>query len=122
MIMILLPSIPPVYRGFLSIPNVAFENSMACHVFRAVHFGIIRPTTSFPNFPTFVEPRMPCGVRYEDDSRRAVRSQLYNNSRPIPLTITVTTECLRKDMNKKLPDIPDQDWWYWGLRKAVCWW
>ncbi|OAX32247.1 hypothetical protein K503DRAFT_852173 [Rhizopogon vinicolor AM-OR11-026] len=35
MIMILLPSAPPVYRAFLSLPNIALGNSMACRVFRA---------------------------------------------------------------------------------------
>ncbi|OJA14409.1 hypothetical protein AZE42_10989 [Rhizopogon vesiculosus] len=103
MIMILLPSVPPVYQAFLSIPNVAFENAMACRVFRAIHLGTIRPTTSSHNFQA--EPRMP--QYYEDASRRAARSQLYDNSRPTPLTVTVTTECLREDTSKKSSYISD---------------
>lgn len=41
MIMILTPSVPPVYHAMFTIPNVAIENAMACKVFRDIKFGLI---------------------------------------------------------------------------------
>ncbi|TDL21970.1 hypothetical protein BD410DRAFT_789054 [Rickenella mellea] len=42
MAMILSPSVPPVLRAILTVPNLALENAMACRVFRDVRFGLIR--------------------------------------------------------------------------------
>jgi len=109
MIMILLPSAPPVYRAFLSLPNIALENSMACRVFRAVHLGTIRPTTTTNSLLTSIEPRMPSGARYEEGSRRAFRPHLYNNSRSTPLSVTVTSESLREGTSKKHSSVSDQE-------------
>jgi len=33
-------SIPVVYRSFIGIPNIVLMNSMACHVYRNVRFGV----------------------------------------------------------------------------------
>ncbi|EJC99632.1 uncharacterized protein FOMMEDRAFT_112698 [Fomitiporia mediterranea MF3/22] len=44
MVMILAPSVAPVYRAMFTIPNVMIENSMACKVFRDIKFGLIEPT------------------------------------------------------------------------------
>lgn len=41
MVMILAPSVPPVYRAMFTIPSVAIENCMACKVYRDVKFGVI---------------------------------------------------------------------------------
>lgn len=43
MVMILTPSVPPVYRAMFTIPSVAIENAMACKVFRDIRFGRIEP-------------------------------------------------------------------------------
>ncbi|KAG1725080.1 uncharacterized protein EDB91DRAFT_1062437 [Suillus paluster] len=97
MVMILAPSAPPVYHAFLSLPNIALENSMACRVFRSIHLGRIGvPTSTSAGFSTSAEPRLPSGIRFEDRSLRAIRPQLYNDSRS-PLSITVTTEHLKSE-------------------------
>lgn len=43
-VMVLSPSISPVFRAMFSIPNVAVTNAMACLVFRKIKFGLISPT------------------------------------------------------------------------------
>ena len=50
-VVILTPSIPPVYRAMFSIPNVALQNAMACRVFRQIKLGLLneRPTTITPS-------------------------------------------------------------------------
>ncbi|EJD00308.1 uncharacterized protein FOMMEDRAFT_91359 [Fomitiporia mediterranea MF3/22] len=44
MVMILAPSVAPVYRAMFTIPNVTIENCMACKVLRDIKFGVIEPT------------------------------------------------------------------------------
>lgn len=41
LVMILTPSVPPVYHAMFTVPNVALMNAMACLVFRNIRFGII---------------------------------------------------------------------------------
>ncbi|KAF8636084.1 hypothetical protein AX17_003790 [Amanita inopinata Kibby_2008] len=47
LVMILVPSLPPVYHAMLTVPNVALMNSMACRVYRNIKFGTMLavPTT-----------------------------------------------------------------------------
>ena len=40
--LLLSPSVPSVYQGILSVPNIALENAMACRVYRAVKLGVIK--------------------------------------------------------------------------------
>src|ERR1700709_40564 len=108
-IMVLDPFAPSAYRAFLSVPNIALESSMACRVYRAVYLGTIRPTiTSRSHFVTSTElgTRMPPGVQSEDGSRVAIRSQLYDDVRITPLSITITTDSSRDDTNKKHSYMP----------------
>ncbi|EJC99638.1 uncharacterized protein FOMMEDRAFT_93095 [Fomitiporia mediterranea MF3/22] len=46
MVMILTPSVKPIYRAMFTIPNVTIENCMACKVFRDIKFGVIEPSGS----------------------------------------------------------------------------
>lgn len=41
-VMILSPSLPPMYRAMFAIPNLAVLNSMACRVYRRIRFGLIQ--------------------------------------------------------------------------------
>ncbi|KAI0077951.1 hypothetical protein K474DRAFT_1570555, partial [Panus rudis PR-1116 ss-1] len=41
MVVILTPSVPPVFRAMFSIPNVALQNAMACRVYRLIKLGLI---------------------------------------------------------------------------------
>lgn len=96
MVMILDPSAPPVYHAFLSLPNIALENSMACRVFRAIHLGTIRfPSSTSRSLSTSgsLAVRVPSGmIRYEDRFPHPIRPQMYNDLHSTPLDITVTTE------------------------------
>ncbi|KAG2134037.1 uncharacterized protein EDB93DRAFT_1107416 [Suillus bovinus] len=88
MIMILVPTAPPVYHAFLSLPNIALENSMACRVFRSIHLGTIssQPGTSYSS------GRAPSGIRFVDRPPHAIRPQLYSDIHSTPLDISVTTQ------------------------------
>ncbi|KAG2030857.1 hypothetical protein BDR03DRAFT_973922 [Suillus americanus] len=93
MVMILVPTAPPVYHAFLSLPNIALENSMACRVFRAIHLGTIRfPSATSHGSSSSASVRVPPGMRYENRSRHIIRPQLYGDLRLTPLNISVTTE------------------------------
>ncbi|KAF9553164.1 hypothetical protein CPC08DRAFT_697996 [Agrocybe pediades] len=39
-------SISPVYRSFIATPNVVLMNSMACHVYRKIRFGIYQESAT----------------------------------------------------------------------------
>ena len=54
MVLILVPSVPPVLRAMFSIPNVALQNAMACRVFRQIKLGLLReqPATMAPAHST----------------------------------------------------------------------
>lgn len=45
MVIILTPSVPPVYRAIIAIPNAAVFNVMACKVYRMVKLGAIKDQT-----------------------------------------------------------------------------
>ncbi|KAG1738307.1 hypothetical protein EDD22DRAFT_959525 [Suillus occidentalis] len=90
MVMILNPSAPPVYHAFLSLPNIALENSMACRVFRSIHLGTILQSSTSRSLLTSssLAVRAPSGmIRYEDRLPHHVR-HLHST----PLDITVTTD------------------------------
>ncbi|KAG2077122.1 hypothetical protein BDR04DRAFT_1067709 [Suillus decipiens] len=92
MVMILVPSAPPVYHAFLSLPNIALENSMACRVFRAIHLGTIHFPETSRSLSSSFSFRVPSRMRFEDRSLHTMRPQLYDDLRSTPLNITVTTE------------------------------
>ncbi|KAG2339482.1 hypothetical protein BDR05DRAFT_616870 [Suillus weaverae] len=93
MVMILVPTAPPVYHAFLLLPNIALENSMACRVFRAIHLGTIGfPPTTSRGLLSSASVRIPSRIQYEDRSRHPIRPQLYGDLHSTPLNITVTTE------------------------------
>jgi hypothetical protein len=93
MVMILVPTAPPVYHAFLSLPNIALENSMACRVFRAIHLGTIRfPATTSHSLSSSASARVPSGMLLEDRSRHPIRPQACGNLHSTPLNITVSTE------------------------------
>lgn len=41
MSLLITPSLSQVYQGMLTVPNVALQNAMACHVFRLLKLGLI---------------------------------------------------------------------------------
>ncbi|CAL1702479.1 unnamed protein product [Somion occarium] len=54
MVVILIPSVPSVFRALLAIPNIALQNSMACHVYRLLKLGHIndRPSALISSHPS----------------------------------------------------------------------
>ncbi|KAK7691713.1 hypothetical protein QCA50_005113 [Cerrena zonata] len=46
-VVLLITTVPPVYRGILAVPTVALHNMMACRVFRLLKFGVIHNLPSF---------------------------------------------------------------------------
>ncbi|KAJ8581931.1 hypothetical protein M405DRAFT_593583 [Rhizopogon salebrosus TDB-379] len=76
---------------------------MACHVYRAVYLGTIRPTasTTSRSFLTPMEPRVLSRARYEYGIRRAIRPQSYDDSGSTPIHITIATESFREDTGGK---------------------
>ncbi|EJC99639.1 uncharacterized protein FOMMEDRAFT_160065 [Fomitiporia mediterranea MF3/22] len=46
MVMILTPSVNPMYRAMFNVPNIVIENCMACKVFRDIKFGIIETSAT----------------------------------------------------------------------------
>ncbi|KAK0504538.1 hypothetical protein EDD18DRAFT_1125299, partial [Armillaria luteobubalina] len=43
LIFIVVPGLPPAYRGMLTIPILAINNAVACIVFRRIKFGLMTP-------------------------------------------------------------------------------
>ncbi|KAF8898043.1 hypothetical protein CPB84DRAFT_1781227 [Gymnopilus junonius] len=53
-------SFPVIYRSFIGVPNLVVMNTMACHVYRQIKFGVYRNSKSDPLFLLgCLEPR-PC--------------------------------------------------------------
>ncbi|CAL1710750.1 unnamed protein product [Somion occarium] len=53
MILLLTPSLPLVYQGMMTVPNVALQNAMACRVFRLLKLGIIQDNPTMPTHSSF---------------------------------------------------------------------
>ncbi|KIK33297.1 hypothetical protein CY34DRAFT_813722, partial [Suillus luteus UH-Slu-Lm8-n1] len=95
MVMILNPSVPLVYHAFLSLPNIALENSVPCRVLRSIHSGTILPGLTSRSLSTSgsLAVRVPSGmIRYDDCFSHHVTPQQYSDLHSTPLDITVTAD------------------------------
>lgn len=63
MALLITPSLSQVTQGMLTVPNVALQNAMGCHVFRLLKCGLISDSAT-----TIAEP--------QSSSRRGSRSPL----------------------------------------------
>ncbi|KIY47768.1 hypothetical protein FISHEDRAFT_44690 [Fistulina hepatica ATCC 64428] len=53
LVMVVSPSLPPMYRAMMTIPNIAILSSMACRVYRNIKFGALDESTiTISNFST----------------------------------------------------------------------
>ncbi|PFH50121.1 hypothetical protein AMATHDRAFT_145912 [Amanita thiersii Skay4041] len=89
LVMILVPSVPPVYHAMFTIPNVALMNSMACRVYRNIRFGTMLADPSVI-FRTTMNNSATLPVAFPP-SRRSDRSNTngYYGSNGIGITKTV---------------------------------
>ncbi|KAL5481016.1 hypothetical protein ACEPAI_9957 [Sanghuangporus weigelae] len=87
MVMILAPSVPPVYRAMFTIPSLAIENAMACKVYRDVKFGLIRESGGSNSEPSSQHSR----GHYQHGFWRPAQGGAKPNSPHDPAGIVVST-------------------------------
>ncbi|TCD65198.1 hypothetical protein EIP91_002984 [Steccherinum ochraceum] len=72
---ILIPSVPPVYRAMFSPPNVTIQNAMACRVYRQLKIGLIKDLSMTCESDNNAEGTIqfavhPSNIRYSTRRRR----------------------------------------------------
>ena len=84
--MLLIPNVSTLYHSIFSIPNIALENAMACHVYRAVKLGFIRnpESTQYGNTVGF-----PSALK-EPDHELAFKQPTLDESRSMHIIVNIT--------------------------------
>ncbi|KAH7910122.1 hypothetical protein BJ138DRAFT_1009500 [Hygrophoropsis aurantiaca] len=110
LLMILLPTTPPVFQAMFTIPSVALESSMACRVFRSVKLGVIMdsPTTMVTEDSSVTFRPRP---RQQSNSVITYPLQTFNERRPVPVNVSITrtTDTINDGISSKNITFYSQD-------------
>jgi hypothetical protein len=92
-ILFLTPSVPPVVRQLITVPNFALENSMACRVFRMLKFDVAA-LASASNTPAGYGAKLPGSrpARAPEEAESGHGMIIFRNHADAGLSVNVTKD------------------------------